>query len=305
IKLQRGAGGHSYVAHGLGREEGGMLVIDMAKFNPVSLNSETGIATVGGGVRLGNMACTLYKLGERAIAHGTCPSVGISGHALYGGFGHPSRMWARDHILLMDVVLSSGALVTASEHGSQELFWALRGAGPSFGIAVGFKMRTQVAPGHNVVYAYTYHSPDAWVLARGVRRGRERGEEECAPRELGFGMEIRGEGEVKVRGGRYFGEIHDFHIIIDPLINDLNEIFGAPTHVFVEDMPWLKTLEYFAEGKALEVDPATCEDRDTFLCTYPLTPSPPSCSLLIITVRQIPHRTHQAPPLQRKLCPIV
>jgi len=40
----------------------------------------TGIAAVGGGTRLGNMALGLYSQGQRALPHGTCPAVGIGGH---------------------------------------------------------------------------------------------------------------------------------------------------------------------------------------------------------------------------------
>jgi len=54
---------------------------------------ETFIAKIGGGQRLGNVAEGLYKQGKRAIPHGTCPSVGVAGHALHGGYGYDSRKW--------------------------------------------------------------------------------------------------------------------------------------------------------------------------------------------------------------------
>jgi hypothetical protein len=42
---------------------------------------------------LGNVAEGLYKQGKRAMPHGTCPSVGVAGHALHGGYGYDSRKW--------------------------------------------------------------------------------------------------------------------------------------------------------------------------------------------------------------------
>lgn len=64
-KVAARCGGHSYAAFGIGGKDGS-LVIDMANFSSVSVDAETGIATVGGGVRLGNMANELWKQGERA-----------------------------------------------------------------------------------------------------------------------------------------------------------------------------------------------------------------------------------------------
>lgn len=39
------------------------------------------LATVGAGMNLGELDVYLHKNGGRAIAHGTCPGVGIGGHA--------------------------------------------------------------------------------------------------------------------------------------------------------------------------------------------------------------------------------
>lgn len=55
-------GGHSYGAYGLA----GAMILDMVEFQEVSLDSDTNIVRVGAGLRLGNMASTLFDLGERA-----------------------------------------------------------------------------------------------------------------------------------------------------------------------------------------------------------------------------------------------
>lgn len=62
IKVSVKGGGHSYGAYGLA----GTLVIDLVSFQQVTLDSSTKIASVGGGVRLGNMANQLFNLGQRA-----------------------------------------------------------------------------------------------------------------------------------------------------------------------------------------------------------------------------------------------
>lgn len=66
------SGGHSYASHGLGGENG-HLMVDMKLFNTVTVDTATGIASVGVGARLGNVAQSLYNQGQRAFSHGTCP----------------------------------------------------------------------------------------------------------------------------------------------------------------------------------------------------------------------------------------
>ena len=56
------------------------MVIDMSNFNQVSVDSNTFIATIGPGNRLGDVALILNDAG-RAIPHGTCPYVGFGGHS--------------------------------------------------------------------------------------------------------------------------------------------------------------------------------------------------------------------------------
>jgi hypothetical protein len=72
ITVSPKSGGHSYASHGLGGEDG-HLMIDLRQFNTVTVDSASGIATVGVGARLGNVASSLYSQGQRAFSHGTCP----------------------------------------------------------------------------------------------------------------------------------------------------------------------------------------------------------------------------------------
>ena len=71
ITINPKSGGHSYASHGLGGEDG-HLMIDMKLFNMVSLDNKTNVASIGPGARLGNVAVALFDQG-RALSHGTCP----------------------------------------------------------------------------------------------------------------------------------------------------------------------------------------------------------------------------------------
>lgn len=71
-KVTAKGGGHSYASLGLGGEDG-HLIIELDRMNSVKLDTETNIATVDAGARLGHLASELFAQGNRAISHGTCP----------------------------------------------------------------------------------------------------------------------------------------------------------------------------------------------------------------------------------------
>lgn len=100
------------------------MVIDLQQFQNITVDKE-GIAMVGGGVRLGNLALGLYNQSQRAVPHGTCPGVGIGGHMTHGGYGYDSRAWglALDSIIGLDVVLANGSFVHASSTQYADIYW--------------------------------------------------------------------------------------------------------------------------------------------------------------------------------------
>ncbi|KAH6898199.1 FAD binding domain-containing protein [Thelonectria olida] len=155
IKVQAKSGGHSYGNFGLGGD--GELAIDLVNLKGFGMNETTWQATVGGGMHLGELDQYLHKNGGRAMAHGTCPGVGIGGHATIGGLGPMSRMWgsALDHVVEVEVVTADGEIKRASETENNDLFWAIRGAGGSFGIVTEFVVKTHPEPGDVVEYTYS------------------------------------------------------------------------------------------------------------------------------------------------------
>jgi len=122
VKVQARSGGHSYGSFSTGGRDGAM-VVDLRCFQDVSVD-ELGIAKVGAGGRLGNIAFALSTQ-WRALPHGTCPAVGVGGHATHGGFGMASRAWGlmMDHIVALDVVLADGSCVRASEKERGDIYF--------------------------------------------------------------------------------------------------------------------------------------------------------------------------------------
>lgn len=114
----------------------GVLVVDLGGFTQFSYNSSAKTAIVGAGYRLGPLKLALWNAGKVTIPSGTCPSVGVGGHALGGGWGYVSGKFGimSDSILEAQVVINNGSLVTANSTQNSDLWRALKGAGAnSFG----------------------------------------------------------------------------------------------------------------------------------------------------------------------------
>ena len=127
------SGGHSYIGSSL--SDG--LIIDVSPMSSLTYNVKNGLATIGAGARLGPIYGSLYcNHGQRTFTCGSCPSVGLSGIAVGGGYSSQSRLTGLtiDAIRRYEVVLADGSIVQADASHESELFWALRGGGASFGI---------------------------------------------------------------------------------------------------------------------------------------------------------------------------
>lgn len=147
LKVSARSGGHSYTSLGLGGENG-HLVVDLTHMNSISVNANTHVATIGAGARLGDVARELFDNDGRAIPHGSCPAVGLSGHILHGGYGWASHSHGLtlDWMIGAEVVLADGTHVHCSQSENSDLFWALRGAGSNFGIVTSYELSTFAAP---------------------------------------------------------------------------------------------------------------------------------------------------------------
>jgi FAD/FMN-containing dehydrogenase len=142
------SGGHSVA----GRSSTDGVVLDVSPLRSVAVAG--GVATVGAGVRLGDLYDALAEHGL-TIPAGCGPSVGIAGLTLGGGLGILGRTHGLtcDHLLGAQVVLADGRVVECDEHRDSELFWALRGAGGGhFGVVTSLVFGTLPAPAITVFH---------------------------------------------------------------------------------------------------------------------------------------------------------
>lgn len=147
------SGGHGY--EGFSQSTG--VVIDTRLMNKVEIDTAGGILTVGAGAALGD----IYKqiAAKRfAFPGGSCPTVGVSGHALGGGFGLLARALglACDSLQSIELVDPQARIVEADQRQQPDLFWACRGGGGgSFGAATSFRFKLHPV-GQVVVFGVTW-----------------------------------------------------------------------------------------------------------------------------------------------------
>lgn len=134
------SGGHSY--EGYSQSEG--LVIDVRLLNHFIFDPDSQTVEVGAGATLGDIYHYLAQF-SAAIPAGSCPSVGVAGHVLGGGFGLMARKYglACDSVLSFEIVTSKGDILNVSATENSDLYWALRGGGNgNFGIVTKLTFQT-------------------------------------------------------------------------------------------------------------------------------------------------------------------
>ncbi|KAF2028066.1 FAD-binding domain-containing protein [Setomelanomma holmii] len=254
VRVTAKSGGHSYGSHGLGGEDD-HLVVDLRRFNNVTVDVAAHTATVGAGGRLGNIATALYNQGKQATSHGTCPGVGVGGLSLHGGYGLISRLkgLTLDNMLSANVVLANGSVVTASTIENPDLFWSLRGAGGAFGVVTSFKFMTFDAPENNLVFQYNLTPASASQLAN-MLSVLQNFTQTTQPPELNMRLFVPNQFT-----GVYYGNRSEFDKIMNPLLTQLGITSTSAGHVSVQS--WLNTLTSFSNGPLAQPEIYTTQEN--------------------------------------------
>lgn len=138
------ASGHGLPA--IGRLSGS-LVLDMSRFDRVSIDPDTAIARIGGAV-------DWRRLTAEAARHalvgpfGTSATVGVAGYISGGGIGPMSRYFglAANSVLAAEMVMPDGTIRRIDAGSDPDLFWAIRGGGGGFGVITELELRLEQIP---------------------------------------------------------------------------------------------------------------------------------------------------------------
>lgn len=126
-----------------GFSESSSVVVDTRPMRKVTVDAATRTAMVGAGASLGDIYIAAAAHGL-AFPAGSCPTVGLAGHALGGGYGFLARPFglACDSVLSLDLIDPQGRAQHADRTHNPDLFWACRGGGGgSFGAVTGFRLQ--------------------------------------------------------------------------------------------------------------------------------------------------------------------
>ncbi len=207
------AGGHSYGGYSTGN---GVLVIDVAALDSISVNRGAGVAEIGAGSQLVNVYAKLAHHGATTPA-GSCPSVGIGGHAQVGGTGLAARKLglACDNIEALRVVTADGRIIDASKRSNPDLYWASRGGGAgNFGVVTSFRQRI-----HRVSSAAWFNVSWPWSSAADALGAWQRFAPH-APDELMsiFHLSTGASTPSVSANGQYFGSADKLKRLLKPLV---------------------------------------------------------------------------------------
>merc|ERR1711970_364932 len=187
MELSIRSGGHSYTCTNI-KEGGGHM--DMRSFNKVELvrtdRSHTGAAALLGPGRIWGDVLEFAPPERYSYPHGQCRSVGVGGYLLGGGVNwlgtYNKYGYGAEHILKMKVVVSDGSVAwvdkdktdifypaesvrTVPHTQDNNLFFALRGAGSSFGIVTEFLYMINTTPEADPAVLLCWVETEADLLA--------------------------------------------------------------------------------------------------------------------------------------------
>lgn len=138
IRVRSGA--HSYEGYSTDDD---VVVIDVSNINYIDINEEKGYVKIGGGVRNREAYEALGKI-KYPFPGGGCPTVGVPGLILGGGWGYSSRYLglASDNLLEAEIIDYNGEKLIANKEINKDLFWALMGSGGcNFGVITSMKLK--------------------------------------------------------------------------------------------------------------------------------------------------------------------
>lgn len=237
------SGGHSYA--GYSTTEG--LQISLSQLSDVVVDRSTDRAIIGAGANL----ATVYRECAAAgysIPGGSCPTVGIAGLTLGGGFGFTGRQHGVlcDSLVGATMVTAAGEEITASADENADLYWALRGGGGgNFGIVTALEFDVYPVDEVGVAQLFWSWSEAAEAFDAWQRLGPS------APSELTTNIILANSGSgddtsdlTVFVNAVYLGGADELRELLDPLYQAAGEPDDSSS--IPEDMTWLDTVWHLA-----------------------------------------------------------
>ncbi|XP_047339273.1 berberine bridge enzyme-like 18 [Impatiens glandulifera] len=147
IQIRFRSGGHDY--EGLSYVSPlPFVLLDLVNMHSIEVDVENSTAWVQSGATVGQL---FYRIAEKsktlAFPAGFCPTVGVGGHFSGGGYGMLLRKYglAADNVIDARIIDANGNILDRKTMG-EDLFWAIRGGGGSFGVILAWKVNLVRVP---------------------------------------------------------------------------------------------------------------------------------------------------------------
>ncbi len=270
------SGGHSYG----GYSTGSGVVISLERMKRISIDV-SGRVHIGPGARNSDLYAALPAHGV-VVPYGRCPTVGVGGFLLGGGFGFNSRKLgaASDNLLSTEVVTADGEVRIASATSEPELFWACRGGGGgNFGINTAFIMRSHPAPSFSV-YSISWKESDSVAAFEAMQQAVAGAPDGFSCR---IGIDLSGRPphvQLTARAlGQYWGPASELADLLAPVIKA-----APPLKLTIRPESYLGALRFLED----EVPVGRFTERSAYLPALPLPPIGDFVSTAIKHLRRWP-----------------
>ncbi|EEF39183.1 berberine bridge enzyme-like 8 [Ricinus communis] len=147
LQMKIRSGGHDYEGTSYVSDVP-FFILDMYNLRSIDIDLENETAWVQAGATLGEL---FYGIAERSKTRGfpagVCPTVGVGGHLVGAGYGNLMRKYGLsvDNVIDAKLVDAEGRILDRKSMG-ENLFWAIKGGGASFGVVLAYKINLVRVP---------------------------------------------------------------------------------------------------------------------------------------------------------------
>lgn len=260
VSVAARAGGHSY--GGFSTTPG--LLISVRPMRSVSVDASRGQVVVQAGATNGIVSDAMAPFNV-AISQGRCPTVGIAGLTLGGGFGFSARSFGLtcDRLVETTIVCADGSIKVCNEQSEPDLFWACRGGGGgNFGINTSFTYAVQAVSNVSVFQIHWKGVNNCKAMLAAFQAIMPSAPDEFSVR-IGISVDATGAEPLATVNGQYFGAVSELMEILAPALSA-----AAPADQDIKEMTYwqgkdfLADLEgpsYYAERSRYVRDPLSSE----------------------------------------------
>ncbi len=243
IEIRVRSGAHSYEGYSTGND---IAVIDISKMNEIYIDEDNGIVKIGGGVRNREIYEALGRK-NYAFPGGGCPTVGVAGLILGGGWGYSSRFLglACDSLIEAEVINYKGEKLIVNDVENSDLFWACKGSGGcNFGIitSMTIKLKEKIEMGTLIYMNYPNISAEDNIKVIEVLQNLYKNLDRRINLKTAIYNSVEKGRGVKLTG-LFYGNSIDAREILSPLENITNSM-----EIKIEDMSILECNRYIQDS---------------------------------------------------------